>query len=146
MLLRSSYILRRPQTFLQKSPILDSCLNLNFSESKSSQRASLYYYNSALVSWFKLKFQILKVRKSQKEILVSSTHNVYMRNRTIVYYHKMEYGRNFWLKVSFTISTIYIHHKDSFLKSLHARRWSFCYWICHLVQKFSFLWSKSKMN
>ena len=55
----------------------------------------------------------------------------YMRNPTMVYPVKMEHRWNFWLKVSFTISTYTT--KIFVLKSLHMKRRSFFLlnlWFC----------------
>ena len=57
---------------------------------------------------------------------------------TVIYPVNMEYGWNFWFKVSFIIST---STTKIFLKSLHAKRMSFLF--LSFVEKFTFLWSNS---
>ena len=66
----------------------------------------------------------------------------FLRNLTMVYLVKTEYGWNFWIKVLFTLRHKYIYHKVIFWIPSIRKEDHFCNWIFDFVEKASFLWSK----
>ena len=87
---------------------------------------------------FMAEISAKKVKSRQDKAFSLNTQ--YATDSYFVYVLKMEYGWNFWLKVSFgiVINTI----KIFFEIPPCSKKGAFCYWICIFRPKSLFLWSK----
>ena len=121
------------ETFASKSSLR---FHLSNTHEKSEYICKISLHTIILKIFDKLSFHLfentLKIRsKAVYRIFICIYH------KAIVYLVKMEYGWNFWLRVSYyTIRSVY----DMFLQSKEGH---FCHWICSLGPKSSLILGKS---